>query len=50
MLSIALTPAAQTPFLNRVAAETGGVVVPADDASDLLNACLEVFSQVKDAR
>jgi hypothetical protein len=32
-----------------VAAETDGVVVPADGASDLLNACLEVFSQVKDA-
>jgi len=31
-----------------VAAETGGVLVPADDASDLLGACLEVFSQVKD--
>jgi len=31
-----------------VAAETGGVVVPTDDASDLLDACLEVFSQVKD--
>jgi len=26
------------------------VVVPADDASDLLDACLEVFGQVKDAR
>jgi hypothetical protein len=25
-------------------------VVPAEDASDLLDACLEVFSQVKDAR
>jgi hypothetical protein len=31
-----------------VAAETGGVVVPTDDASDLLDACLKVFSQVKD--
>ncbi|HIE39685.1 MAG TPA: VWA domain-containing protein, partial [Anaerolineae bacterium] len=48
VLSIALTPAAQTPFLNRMAAETGGTVVPADDASDLLDAYLEVFSQVKD--
>ncbi len=31
-----------------MAAETGGVVVPTDDASDLLDACLEVFGQVKD--
>jgi len=48
VLSIALTPAAQTPFLSRLATETGGTVVPADDASDLLDAYLEVFSQIKD--
>ena len=48
VLSIALTTAAQTPFLNRLAAETGGMVVPADDAADLLDAYLEVFSQIKD--
>jgi len=32
-----------------VAAEAGGVVVLTDDASDLLDACLEVSSQVKGA-
>ncbi|MBU2610994.1 MAG: VWA domain-containing protein, partial [Chloroflexi bacterium] len=48
VLSIALMTAAQTPFLNRLAAQTGGLVVPAEDAADLLDAYLEVFSQIKD--
>ena len=48
VLSIALTPGAKTPFLNRVAAETGGAVIPAKTASDLLDAYLEVFGRVKD--
>ncbi len=48
VLSIALTPVAQTPFLSRLAALTGGTVVPANDAADLLDAYLEVFGQIKD--
>ena len=48
ILAIALTPAAQTPFLSRLVSETGGAVVPADDATDLLDAYLEAFGQIKD--
>lgn len=48
VLSIALTSSAQTPFLDRLAYETGGQVVSADDASDLLDAYLGVFGQIKD--
>ena len=48
VLSIALTSAAQTPFLTRLAVETGGSVLPADQASDLLDAYLEIFGQLKD--
>jgi len=48
VLAIALTSAAQTPFLNRVAAQTGGLVVPADEAPDLVDAYLEILGQIKD--
>lgn len=46
--AIALTSAAQTPFLDLLAAETNGVVVPADDASDLIGAYLQILGQIKD--
>jgi len=48
VMSIALTPAALSPFLSRLAAETGGAVIPADEADDLLDAYLAVFSGIKD--
>lgn len=47
VLSIALTQAAQTPFLNQVASATQGIVIPAGSSSDLLNAYLKIFSQIK---
>jgi hypothetical protein len=46
--AIALTSAAQTPFLDLLASETNGVVVPADDASDLIGAYLQILGQIKD--
>lgn len=48
VMTIALTQAAQTPFLDQLAAETGGAVVPADNASDLLDAYLTILGQIKD--
>lgn len=48
VLAIALTPQALSPFLGRLAAETGGAVIPADQADDLLDAYLAVFSGIKD--
>ena len=48
VLSIALTKDAETPFLNQVAVQSQGVVIPAHDASDLLDAYLEVLGQIKD--
>lgn len=48
ILAIALTPRARTPFLSRLCAETGGQIIPADEASDLLDAYLEVLGQIKD--
>ncbi len=48
ILAIALTDAAQTPFLDQLATETNGQVFPADDSSDLLNAYLQVLGQIKD--
>lgn len=46
--AIALTSAAQTPFLDLLASETNGVVIPADDASDLIGAYLHILGQIKD--
>jgi hypothetical protein len=48
VLSIALTSSAQTPFLDRLARETGGRVVPANHAADLLDAYLNILGQIKD--
>jgi hypothetical protein len=48
VLSIALTSSAQTPFLDRLARETSGRVVSAESATDLLDAYLSIFSQIKD--
>lgn len=48
VLSIALTPQADTPFLSRLALETGGSVVPAADANALAGAYLQALAQVKD--
>ncbi|MBT3322851.1 MAG: VWA domain-containing protein [Anaerolineae bacterium] len=46
--AIALTPSAQTPFLEKLIAETGGFIIPAKNSADLLEAYLGVFSQIKD--
>ncbi|MCI0552396.1 MAG: VWA domain-containing protein, partial [Anaerolineae bacterium] len=48
VISIALTPSAQTPFLDRLANETKGRVVPANHAADLLDAYLSILGQIKD--
>lgn len=48
ILVIALTPYAQTPFLEKLIDETGGLVVVAQDATDLLDAYLDIFKQIKD--
>lgn len=48
ILSIALASAAQTPFLERLASESGGRVISADHAADLLDAYLSILSQIKD--
>lgn len=48
VLAIALTPSAQTPFLTQLAHSTQGKVVAAHDASDLLNAYVQVVGQIKD--
>ena len=48
IMAIALTSTAQTPFLDQLAGNTNGVVIPADNASDLLNAHLQVLGQIKD--
>lgn len=48
ILSIALTSSAQTPFLDRLARESGGRVIPADHAADLLDAYLNILGQIKD--
>lgn len=48
VMAIALSAAAQTPFLDHLAAATNGNVIPANDASDLLNAYLQILGQVKD--
>lgn len=48
IMAIALTSAAQTPFLERLAKATKGSVVFADDSSDLIGAYLSILGQVKD--
>jgi len=48
LIAIALTSAAQTPFLDQLAEVTQGMVVPANDSSDLLGAYLQVLGQIKD--
>jgi hypothetical protein len=48
IMAIALTPSAQTPFLERLANSTNGSVIPARNASDLLAAYLNVLGQIKD--
>ncbi len=46
--AIALTPNADLSFLNRLVAGTGGAVIPARSASDLLDAYLQAFSAIED--
>lgn len=46
--SIALTSAADRNFLSRISSETGGYVVSAQGASDLLDAYLRIFGDIKD--
>ena len=48
VMAIALTSAAQTPFLDQLAAVTDGKVFPAENASDLMNAYLQALGQIKD--
>lgn len=48
VLAIALTPSAQTPFLEQLANSTHGKVVAAYDASDLLSAYVQIVGQIKD--
>lgn len=48
ILSIALTQEAQTPFLGHVSHITGGNIIPANTAGDLLDAYLAIFGQIKD--
>jgi|GEM_PF-1363033 len=48
VMAIALTQKGQTPFLGQVVQQTGGTLTPAQSASDLLDAYLQIFSQVKD--
>lgn len=48
VIAIALTSAAQTPFLNQLATVTKGTVIPAENSSDLLNNYLRVLGQIKD--
>lgn len=48
VMAIALTSAAQTPFLDQLAAATDGRVFPADNASDLLNTYLLALGQIQD--
>ncbi|MHC1733390.1 MAG: choice-of-anchor X domain-containing protein [Bacteroidales bacterium] len=48
ILSIALTSGGQTPFLNQLARETGGQVILAKSASDLLDVYLQILGNLKD--
>jgi hypothetical protein len=47
VLSIALTPAAETPILHQLALQTAGEVIHLDSAAGLLDAYLQIFGQVK---
>ena len=46
--AIALTNASQTSFLTEVAGQTGGQVLPAHTANDLLDRYLEILRNLKD--
>ena len=48
ILSIALTSASRSSFLNRVANETGGRVIFANEATDLLDIYLQILGELKD--
>lgn len=48
IIAIALTSAARTPFLGQLADATNGIVIPADNSSDLLSTYLQVLGQIKD--
>ncbi len=48
VLSIALTSSARTPFLDHLARESSGRVIPANHAADLLDAYLSILGQIKD--
>jgi len=48
IMAIALTSAAQTAFLDQLAAATGGTVVSANSASDILSNYLQILGQIKD--
>lgn len=46
--AIALTHQSQSAFLNQVAAQTGGKVIPAKSANDLLDSYLQILGDLKD--
>jgi hypothetical protein len=48
VIGIALTPEGESRLLYRLAAESGGVVISARDASGLLDAFLEALANLKD--
>ena len=48
IMAIALTSAAQTPFLDQLTATSNGAVIQANNASDLLNTYLQILGQIKD--
>ena len=48
ILSIALTKSGQSPFLNQVASQTGGRVILANSATDLLDSYLQILGELKD--
>jgi len=48
ILSIALTNTGQSPFLNQLASETGGQVIFAKEATDLLDIYLQILGELKD--
>lgn len=46
--AIALTRASQTAFLTQITAQTGGRVIPAKTANDLLDSYLQILGDLKD--
>lgn len=46
--AIGLTPAARTPFLEKLAATTHGRVMSVENASELMDAYMQVLGQIKD--